>query len=983
MLLGALNQEILPVYLRSFGLFLVLGMLLGVAGSAMAQPRPSEFYEAPETPQEFWRALRFETSVGNYELAARYLRQFLASKPNEDVYLELLGEKGPDADRTGLAPFLALRNVPTWSVDPELQKEAKQNVETVIAQATVALRNFLGNPKRLARLVQQLIASPEEQIYAEQELRRAGVAAIPILLDTLQFEPNNELRRNILLLLPSLDESTVPATLAFLDTTNLRLRLGVLDALAQRRDILALSGRPETDLRPTLWYYASLPGPDPNLLRDRARSLLANLFGKDPAGCDPVQVLLSFSRSLYDGKANFANPDQIPVWRYTAATRQLIPPPDQPPFYTASRAAEYFGLRYARWALERSADPTAAQVLFLSLALDGAFQRAPLDSFLIQTSPEVYRLAATAPLEILLHTLAAALTAERTPVALGALQVLSERRSDLAGLPYACPGPNGKQIVSESLLAQALNYKPDFRIRFYAAVTLLRIPEPLPNVPRTRVLEVLRQALLAQPNDVPTALLADPDLVRLRSVEKLLGQLGYRVVTARTGKQLLRRLQHEGLQPDLVVIDRYLAYPPLPDLLANLRQDARFAALPLLLMASRDVSTLTFPIEGADRITLFLRLGVLVAATDPVDFPADKILNPEFLQDAQVRLENEQLLDRINQTLQERLDRLRRLVASTGIELSRPVEKKLEYLTLLVAAEDFPLPALPKARLESLRVSPDVVTPVVIPFAEQIDRRLINLVAQIDEEISPAIQKRVDALRTTLDTTLSRTATTGPRDLRNELRLQTLAEPYDRIRVIAEPFAAQALAGEIAALQASPEATPSLSPAAQRYYTLIALGLLGEMASGKIPCYQVELLEAEVRQQSRAPEEGVVNLALEVLQYIGIPECQWELARVSADVNRPAALRVNATAGLIGHIQRFGMLLRPEQVALIQQQLPSIQDRVLRGRLEVLLGIVTPSEQSTREQMEVYTPPPPMPAAPPMPPKQDPNQPASPPVNPS
>ena len=58
----------------------------------------------------------------------------------------------------------------------------------------------------------------------------------------------------------------------------------------------------------------------------------------------------------------------------------------------ASQAEEYYGLRFARQALDLDPAYEPAQIVFLSLALDKATERAGLDQPLEKGSPEIKHL---------------------------------------------------------------------------------------------------------------------------------------------------------------------------------------------------------------------------------------------------------------------------------------------------------------------------------------------------------------------------------------------------------------------------------------------------------------------------------------------------------------------------------------------------------------------------------------------------------------
>src|SRR5437667_550933 len=149
--------------------YLVLGFAACVAVLAPVLGQESrQFYKNPETAAEFWRAMNHEIELGQYKIAAGYLKGFLARNPTDEELLQI-------QDREGSSAFQRLLTI------GELRADAKPLVERVDA----AVQKFLSEPKRLAGLIKNLNATREERSYAIEQLRRAGAAAMPALIDAL------------------------------------------------------------------------------------------------------------------------------------------------------------------------------------------------------------------------------------------------------------------------------------------------------------------------------------------------------------------------------------------------------------------------------------------------------------------------------------------------------------------------------------------------------------------------------------------------------------------------------------------------------------------------------------------------------------------------------------------------------------------------------------------------------------------------------
>src|SRR5262249_31522427 len=152
------------------------------------------------------------------------------------------------------------------------------------------------------------------------------------------------------------------------------------------------------------------------------------------------------------------NPDKTPVWRWEdkALVETQVP---------ATKAEEYFGLRFARQALEIDPAYVPAQVVFLSLALEKAYEQAGGVDRPLASLPEVRELLTTVSPDLVYAVLERGLKDRRLPVILGAVVALGDLQD--VGAVGAGQGT--------SALIQALYY-PDRRVQFAAAETLLRIP---------------------------------------------------------------------------------------------------------------------------------------------------------------------------------------------------------------------------------------------------------------------------------------------------------------------------------------------------------------------------------------------------------------------------------------------------------------------------------------------------------------------------
>jgi hypothetical protein len=556
--------------------------------------------EQPKTPAEFWSALEFELNTGKYDVAAYYLKGFVALDPSEKDLVALEREKGMSA-------FLRLRTVQQWSSDAKVETEARQNAETVIEKVTAALKKELNDPQRIAKFVANLRGIPEEREYALRELQRSGGAAMPHLIAALKSDTDPIQRSLILNILPRLFSDSVPPLLAALDMDDAVVKTLLLQALGERNDLPILVNRAETNPLPTLDYLAASPR-QPDTVRRKAAEVRARVRPVSPSRQPIAKVELTRAADrLYRHESPFTNPENVPIWRW--AENNLVP-------FEAkqTQAEEYLGLRYARWALELDPAYEPAQTTFISLAVDKALERSGLEKPLAETAPDIHELLATVYPGALTNSLDRALAEKRTAVALGITRALAER-ADPAGVR----GERGRP----GALVRALDY-PDRRVQFAAAEALLRLPPTAAHASQARVAEVLRRALAG---DAESSLPKKGRILvgafqpeQAQAMANAVRAAGYDAEVAQTGKDLMRRLKDRG-DIDGVILDSELPYPPLPDTIASLRYDVHLGLLPVRIVYTPNIapSTTYYITENNRRV----EVGVPAGAIESVNFRAE------------------------------------------------------------------------------------------------------------------------------------------------------------------------------------------------------------------------------------------------------------------------------------------------------------------------------------------------------------------------
>ena len=511
---------------------------------AFLAPAPAqEFYKKPETTAEFWRYMNHEIELGQYKVAAGYLKGFIAKNPSDEELLQMQEKEGSSA-------FLRLLTI------PELKAEAKPLVERVDA----LVRKHLSDRKRLDALIQLLNESQQERAYAIAQLKRSGADAMPALIDALERSSNDlDMHAAILGVLPLLDKSTVPPLLAALDTNDAALRSELIDVIRKRA---------EKDATPYLWYLSASPK-QPDALRKKASATLAAFLGLRANSLPSAKTALTQeAEKYYQHRVAFLPPDRPVIWQWDG--KQLVSQT-----VTPSQAEEHYGLRFAREALELDPTYRPAQVIFLSIALDKGVERAGLDQPLAKGALPLRELLTSVNPGLVIAVLDKALQEHRLPVILATVRGLGE----LANVQAT--RSSGRALP---VLVRALHY-PDRRVQMGAVDAQLRIPVQPEPLASARVVDILRRLVMADP--VSKVLVADFNLDRANMIASGVKTAGFEPVVVRTGKQALAALAQSG-DFDAVLVNADIPDPMLPGLVGQLRADVNSGLLPLLIMTMPD-----------------------------------------------------------------------------------------------------------------------------------------------------------------------------------------------------------------------------------------------------------------------------------------------------------------------------------------------------------------------------------------------------------
>jgi CheY-like chemotaxis protein len=940
----------------AFGLAVAAVAFAGNPGSAQEAEKG-----APLNPKDVYRQFRAHIAEGKFDIAALFLQSFVDSKPTDKDLFEL-------EERYGSTVFSQLRTLRKWSDDPKLDAAARKNVETLNTMLKDATEKVLNDPNRVNKFIRNLGESFEEKEFAKLELKRTGDFAIPFMVDTFRANLNPAVTTGISETIPKLNASTIAGWLVALDGMTPDQQYVVLAKIMERDDVLNLLTKSQTDFRPQLWHLAG-SSPSPTL-----KGLAAGVLEKIVPGAarkQPEAELVAAAKVFADHKGTWlgvaasgdGSPSMVPVWTWNAATNKLELNPSVP----VGQADEYFGLRYGRWALDKTPDYEPAQVLLLSIAAERAMDRGKFGE-LSRTDPAVYKMLADAPSKVLADLLDRGLVEKRTGLVLALVQAIGDRA----------------EKGDTKLLERALDYG-DPRVQLAAANALLRGPTPASDKVRVKIVEILRRAAgvdpMAPEKAKGQALIADPNRQRADDAAILLRGLGYDTEIYSTGRDLLKRTLRAS-DFDIVLIDHHLPNPELGDVVAQLRADTRAAKRPILVIASTD-----HPVPPTiDQ--LLLRLALLIAATetDPIGMPAPYAPDPKKSEEDQAK-DRKTNLDRrddvFRTTLVSRVDRLQRVIDTTGIELTDDqkfqLKLRMEQVTAAVLAAEYPLTAesAPRAYSNYVALMKQIgIQPSVAAYKRRVGvDHLMKLIERLEIDVAgnkPAGDK-YEALRGRLDGDLLGLNVSRTRDPEAEAKLTKQLRNVSAVRVIPEPVGRTWLEADINAAFADPADRPR-DPAEKKAAAKLAVAWLTKMATGEVLGYDPKAAAAELIGSLRS--EDTADVAIDGAVRFPTAAAQQGLITTAVTIGRALPLRVKAADAAIRHVQLNGKLTQPMLIDAVAEQAGKEMDADLRGKLIVLKALLAPNAKDYVKNLKDYAPPlvpppPMMPAPEPKPKEKD------------
>jgi HEAT repeat protein len=514
---------------------------LNLPTPALAQaPGPELFAQEPQTPMELWSAVDYLVRTGQSKKAVPYLEKFLKGQTDDATLVAI-------RDNYGAGSILRLADEPATS----------KYAQPLVERLTAAGRRFATQPERIAKAVDGLTGSEEEQAYAVARLREAGPYAVPPLIEALQHTESTPEKRALLVRnIGRLDRTAVPPLLAVLDSSDPQLAADAATALGSIGDPRAV---------PFLTYAASA-AKFPPAVREAAQAAIGRLTGRSfvVQPHSPAQVLTEAAWSFHRHQVEFPG-DPVAVWVWDKDHKVPVPRPMK-----RGDAEGYFGLLLANEAHLLQPLDLGAHTAAVSLALEKAIDRVGFNAFPAQDQSTFASAVAAGP-AVLAEVLRKAIADGKDELAAAAATALGQVTDRALLSSTGHPHP----------LVEALS-NPGARVQFAAAKALIELAPTQPFPGSSRVVPTLARFATAQ--RPPRAVVIDGNSNRGSQLSGSLKALGYETVLETSGDQGFRAAA-ESADVELVLVSHAQAHGAwnLIDILTNLKSDARTANLPVYI----------------------------------------------------------------------------------------------------------------------------------------------------------------------------------------------------------------------------------------------------------------------------------------------------------------------------------------------------------------------------------------------------------------
>lgn len=580
-----------------FGLAVMLPVTLVAviaAGHVSAQPpekKPvvqSPLLSEPKTPEGMFAATLLMVELARLDLASAYLQQFLASAPDDELLIKL-------RDKYGTADFLKLAQI----------KELQPGSTVLLDQLNAAAKKQAEDPAFVDALIQRLLQGPGKRELAISELRNAGPRVVPELLKQMAKPELADQQDILVVTLVRMGRQVIPPLIGALDSPQERIQAAVIDALGWLN---------ATEAIPYLWFPAFDENQSAGVHNIAKRTLAKLITGSERRAADLSSVEAA-NELRWLASLMYRHPDQMPVdeqgsiplWGWDEKANELVLRS-----YSPEIASLLLSTRFARQSLALSPEEPNVQRQYLASLLGLEVSRDGWDKPRVAPPGSAMFLALTSGEETMTRVLTEALEAGHPATAVAALEVLSQIGTREQLLP---------QGGLKSPVIAALNF-PEPRVQFAAATTILKLEPRAGFKGASRIVSILARAI-TDPGQ-PRVVIIDSDATRASETAGFVANGGYEGVVAssgRTGFEDAAKLSGVEIILVHVNVQRW----DLRQTLANIRADARTAAIPLVLYG---------PATLRDELTR------LVARNAPAAYLIDSATPDDFLSQLQPFVKN-------------------------------------------------------------------------------------------------------------------------------------------------------------------------------------------------------------------------------------------------------------------------------------------------------------------------------------------------------
>lgn len=444
-----------------------------------------------------------------------------------------------------------------------------QSVRELIQVLQRGEQAIKADPIRIRENVTRLAGPPRGFENAAAALRDSGEFAVPFMLEALHDPANRGVLQEALVRsLPRIDRPALNPLVMALRTPDDVLKRHVIDALGQI---------PYTQSIPYLLQITADPNASPEVKAAAAAAIesLRALGAALPTNTTPVDAFMMLAEDYYANKPSLAADPRLDlanVWYWKDDVLQNVEVP-------TVIFNEIMCMRACEEALRL--DPTHKPAIALWLAAnfsrEAQLPSGETDATRPQPYPPAVYFAQSAGPEYCLMVLARAIDDRSPAVALGAIEALN----------YTA-GPASLTTLADGRLplAEALAF-PDRMVRIRAALALARARPLQPFLNYQNLMPVLAEALLLTGGG-RSALVVDPDDAAANATATALRELGFEVITDASLTSGLGAARARSPGVDVILLASAIKSHALPDAIAAIRGEFRFAGLPVVIVTKPD-----------------------------------------------------------------------------------------------------------------------------------------------------------------------------------------------------------------------------------------------------------------------------------------------------------------------------------------------------------------------------------------------------------